>query len=264
MERQRRFARKSGLRGVRFKARIEPGEAMLVKEVVAEVMQLLRTRLEAGEQDELAKITGIRSGNSEAPEYPPLARLVPDFLPPAGTPRARPRPEDSGEGGSGEGDLGEGTAADDGAGAGSGDGASAGDGTAPENSGPDAAEVDRENAAMRMLHEPEIVESKLIAGETLIRSVPSRGGSISLNEEQALAWLQSLNDVRLVLGELLIRAADAPGAADLGSNGAPRPGWYRAAVPEEMPAEDSKEFMPWQAYHWCAMMQEDLIEAMSS
>ena len=262
MERQRRFARKSGLRGVRFKARIEPGEAMLVREVVAEVMQLLRSRLEAGEQDELAKITGIRSGNSEAPEYPPLARLVPDFLPPAGTSRARPRPEDSGEatgaGAGGEGGRGEGTGADDGAGAGPGDGA------APENSGPDAAEVDRENAAMRMLHEPEIVESKLIAGETLIRSVPSRGGSISLNEEQALAWLQSLNDVRLVLGELLIRAADAPGAADVGSNGAPRPGWYRAAVPEEMPAEDSKEFMPWQAYHWCAMMQEDLIEAMSS
>lgn len=259
VERQPRFSRKNGLRGVRYKARLEPGEAALVREVVAEVKQMLSDRLRSNEQDELATITGIHAGNSEPPNYAPLARLIPDFLPPAGSPRARIGGDATADGG---GSSPAGTGGPSGSEGTTGSRGTEDPAEPPAARGPDAAEVERENAAMRMLHEPAILESKLIAAENLLRSIPARGGAVSLSEEQALAWLQALNDVRLVLGEILIRSADAPTRDDFGSNGSPRPGWYRRTVPEEMPDQDSPQFLPWQAYHWCAMMQDDLLQVM--
>lgn len=258
MERASRFARKAGLRGVRYKARLEPAEADLVRDVVSGVMKLLSDRLGTGSQDELAELTGIKSGNSEPPDYAPLARLIPDFFPPAGSPRAREEdaeryaqhaenlPED-----------------------GSVDNLDFSDDVgvpAPESAeqkpAQDEAETERENAAMRMLHEPEIIETKLYAGEMVMRSIPAKGGAISLTEQQAESWLQALNDVRLVLGELMMRADEPPKSDDFGTNGSPKPGWYRSGVPEEMPDPDSPMFPSWQAYYWCAMMQDDLLQVM--
>lgn len=257
MDRAPRFARKSGLRGVKYKARLEPAEADLVRDVVSGVMKLLSDRLGSGSQDELAELTGIKSGKSEPPDYAPLARLIPDFFPPSGSPRARAAdaeryaghaenlPEDADSI-----DFSDDVAA-----------------AAPESaeSAPaqdDPAETERENAAMRMLHEPEIIEAKLYAGEMVMRTIPAKGGAISLNEQQAEAWLQALNDVRLVLGELIMRAEQPPSSSDFGSNGSPKPGWYHTGVPEEMPDPDSPMFPSWQAYYWCAMMQDDLLQVM--
>lgn len=258
MDRAPRFARKSGIRGVKYKARLEPAEADLVRDVVSGVMKLLSDRLGSGSQDELAELTGIKSGNSEPPDYAPLARLIPDFFPPSGSPRARAADAEryAGHAESLPEDADNIDFSDDVAAA------------APEPSDSaaaqdDPAETERENAAMRMLHEPEIIEAKLFAGEMVMRTIPVKGGAISLNEQQAEAWLQALNDVRLVLGELIMRAEQPPASSDFGSNGSPKPGWYRTGVPEEMPDPDSPMFPSWQAYYWCAMMQDDLLQVMA-
>ena len=258
MDRAPRFARKSGLRGVRFKARLEPAEADLVRDVVSGVMKLLSDRLGTGSQDELAELTGIKSGNAEPPDYAPLARLIPDFFPPAGSPRARAQDAQRFAGQAEE------LSAD-----GSADSLDSSDDVgapspapAAQPSAQDEEETERENAAMRMLHEPEIIEAKLYAGEMVIRSIPAKGGAISLNEQQAESWLQALNDVRLVLGELMMRSEQPPKSDDFGTNGSPKPGWYRTGVPEEMPDPESPMFPSWQAYYWCAMMQDDLLQVM--
>lgn len=259
MDRAPRFARKSGIRGVKFKARLEPAEAALVRDVVSGVMKLLSDRLGSGSQDELAELTGIKSGNSEPPDYAPLARLIPDFFPPSGSPRAREsdaeRYAGHAENFSGDEDADNIDFSDDVA-------AASPDSADTEAAQDDPAETERENAAMRMLHEPEIIEAKLYAGEVVMRTIPAKGGAISLNEQQAEAWLQALNDVRLVLGELIMRAEQPPGSSDFGSNGSPKPGWYRTGVPEEMPDPDSPMFPAWQAYYWCTMMQDDLLQVM--
>ena len=258
MDRAPRFARKSGIRGVKYKARLEPAEADLVRDVVSGVMKLLSDRLGSGSQDELAELTGIKSGNSEPPDYAPLARLIPDFFPPSGSPRARAADAEryAGHAESLPEDADNIDFSDDVAAAAS----ESSDSAAAQD---DPAETERENAAMRMLHEPEIIEAKLFAGEMVMRTIPAKGGAISLNEQQAEAWLQALNDVRLVLGELIMRAEQPPASSDFGSNGSPKPGWYRTGVPEEMPDPDSPMFPSWQAYYWCAMMQDDLLQVMA-
>lgn len=216
---QGRFVRRSGLTGVRYRAKLQPAEAQLLREVVSVVQDMLARRLEPGEQDELAKLTGMATGSAEPPDYAPLARLVPDFFAPPGSEDAPLTDEEE-------------------------------------------RRREQENAGMRMLHEPQIVESKLTAAEILLRSVPARGGTVSLTEEQALAWIQALNDVRLVLGEVLMRHANPPQPEDFGANGAPRPGRYRGGVPEERPDPQDPMFASWQAYYWSSMMQNDLVEAM--
>ena len=258
MDRAPRFARKSGIRGVKYKARLEPAEADLVRDVVSGVMKLLSDRLGSGSQDELAELTGIKSGNAEPPDYAPLARLIPDFFPPSGSPRARAADAEryAGHAESLPEDADNIDFSDDVAAAAS----ESSDSAAAQD---DPAETERENAAMRMLHEPEIIEAKLFAGEMVMRTIPAKGGAISLNEQQAEAWLQALNDVRLVLGELIMRAEQPPASSDFGSNGSPKPGWYRTGVPEEMPDPDSPMFPSWQAYYWCAMMQDDLLQVMA-
>ncbi|ANI91913.1 DUF2017 domain-containing protein [Dietzia timorensis] len=258
MDRAPRFARKSGIRGVKYKARLEPAEADLVRDVVSGVMKLLSDRLGSGSQDELAELTGIKSGNSEPPDYAPLARLIPDFFPPSGSPRARAADAEryAGHAESLPEDADNIDFSDDVA-------AAASESSDSAASQDDPAETERENAAMRMLHEPEIIEAKLFAGEMVMRTIPAKGGAISLNEQQAEAWLQALNDVRLVLGELIMRAEQPPASSDFGSNGSPKPGWYRTGVPEEMPDPDSPMFPSWQAYYWCAMMQDDLLQVMA-
>lgn len=216
---QPRFVRRSGLTGVRYRAKLQPAEAQLLREVVSVVQDMLARRRDAGTQDELAQLTGMSTGSSEPPDYAPLARLVPDFFAPPGS--------------------------DD-----------------EPSSEEDTRRREQENAAMRMLHEPEIVESKLTASEILLRSVPARGGTVSLTEEQALAWIQALNDVRLVLGEVLMRHANPPQPEDYGDNGSPKPGWYRGGVPEERPDPQDPMFASWQAYYWSSMIQNDLVESM--
>src|SRR5690606_15383514 len=66
------------------------------------------------------------------------------------------------------------------------------------------------NGAMRSLHEPAIIDSKLAAGAVILRTVPDGGGKVVLTPEQAEAWLYGLNDVRLALGTTLGIDDDTP------------------------------------------------------
>lgn len=75
----RPWTRKQSLGGVKFRTTIEPHEARVLAGLVGSVVTMLDGREGDTPQDELAALTGIRSGNSAPPEDPILARLLPDF-----------------------------------------------------------------------------------------------------------------------------------------------------------------------------------------
>src|SRR5262249_59179564 len=54
-------------------------EAALVRGLVRQVREMLEVRAEEAPPDELAELTGIRTGPSTAPDDPILSRLLPDF-----------------------------------------------------------------------------------------------------------------------------------------------------------------------------------------
>ena len=64
---------------VRLVASLEAQEAAVLRGLVAEVKQMLAGRTEANPDDELAALTGIRTGPSTRPDDRVLARLLPDF-----------------------------------------------------------------------------------------------------------------------------------------------------------------------------------------
>lgn len=121
--------------------------------------------------------------------------------------------------------------------------------------GDDAAAAARaHNAGMRLLHESEIVDAKLAAAATVLRTLPARGGTVSLTAEQAETWLTCLNDVRLGLGEVLL--ADDPNAAPNAEGGAgPRD------IPESVDPEDPRA-PRLDVYHWLTFMQDSLCSTL--
>ena len=85
------------------------------------------------------------------------------------------------------------------------------DGDDPELD-PDAS--DSLNAALRSLHEPEIIEAKRVAAQQLLDTLPEDGGRFELTEEGANAWIAAVNDIRLSLGrDARCRPARAESAA---------------------------------------------------
>jgi hypothetical protein len=64
---------------VRLVASLEAQEAAVLRGLVGEVRQMLSGRTEDNPADELAVITGIRTGPSTRPDDRVLARLLPDF-----------------------------------------------------------------------------------------------------------------------------------------------------------------------------------------
>jgi hypothetical protein len=63
----------------RLVATLEAPEAAVLRGLVGEVRQMLAERAEESPADELAELTGMRTGPSAAPEDRVLARLLPDF-----------------------------------------------------------------------------------------------------------------------------------------------------------------------------------------
>lgn len=57
----------------------EQQEAAVIRGLVSQVEDMLRARAEEAPRDELAELTGIRTGPSEGPDDPVLGRLLPDF-----------------------------------------------------------------------------------------------------------------------------------------------------------------------------------------
>src|SRR5699024_6708289 len=54
-------------------------EAAVLRGMIDQLDEMLRSRSDDAPQDELAEITGIRTGPSESPTDPVLSRLLPDF-----------------------------------------------------------------------------------------------------------------------------------------------------------------------------------------
>jgi Domain of unknown function (DUF2017) len=63
----------------RYVAVLERPEAQVLRGLMGQVDQMLTDRSAVGSEDELAALTGIRTGPSTPPDDPVLARLLPDF-----------------------------------------------------------------------------------------------------------------------------------------------------------------------------------------
>jgi hypothetical protein len=100
---------------------------------------------------------------------------------------------------------------------------------------PDVA--DSLNAALRSLHEPEIIDAKRLAAQRLSDTVPDDGGRFDLTEEDANAWIAAVNDIRLTLGVML----------EVGPEG-----------PERLPA-DHPLAVHFDVYQWLTVLQEYLV-----
>jgi hypothetical protein len=93
------------------------------------------------------------------------------------------------------------------------------------------------NSALRSMHEPEIIDAKRQAAQRLLDTCPQGGGRIELTEDDAEAWVSSVNDVRLALGTML----------DIGSGGPD-------ALPPEHPMAGHLD-----VYQWLTVLQEYLV-----
>ena len=95
------------------------------------------------------------------------------------------------------------------------------------------------NGALRSLNEPKIIDTKVAAARTVLDTLPSGGGDVTLTAGQADEWLTALNDVRLALGAML-GITDDPLQVDPED---PRAGHY-------------------DVYQWLTVVQELLVEAL--
>lgn len=100
---------------------------------------------------------------------------------------------------------------------------------------PDAAES--LNAALRSLHEPDIVNAKRVAAQRLLSTVPNDGGRFELTEDDANSWIAAVNDIRLTLGVML----------EVGPDG-----------PERLP-DDHPLAVHFDVYQWLTVLQEYLV-----
>lgn len=66
------------------------------------------------------------------------------------------------------------------------------------------------NSALRSLHEPDIIDAKRQAAQTVLDTMPPQGGRFELTEDDAHAWAAAVNDMRLALGTMLAIAPDGP------------------------------------------------------
>lgn len=109
---------------------------------------------------------------------------------------------------------------------------------------PDGYRDDPEAAAdLRRLTEGSLRQTKSEAAEQVLGSIPDGGGKVKLGDEEAGAWLTSLNDVRLVLGTRLGVSEESE------MLGGYEPGEAGAA--------------PYLVYHWLTGLQEELVTALS-
>ncbi len=93
------------------------------------------------------------------------------------------------------------------------------------------------NAALRSLHEPDIIDAKRIAAQKLLDTIPDNGGRFELTEEEANAWIAAVNDIRLTLGVML----------EIGPDG-----------PERLPANHPLA-VHFDVYQWLTVLQEYLV-----
>lgn len=100
--------------------------------------------------------------------------------------------------------------------------------------------ADSLNAALRSLHEPEIIDAKRHAAQELLDTVPDEGGRFELTEDAANAWIAAVNDVRLALGTMLDIRPDGPDQ-----------------LPDDHPLSPHLD-----VYQWLTVLQEYLVLAL--
>lgn len=108
----------------------------------------------------------------------------------------------------------------------------------PDN--PSAEDLDSA-AALRSLHEPELLEHKMGVAAVVKETLSPQGGEVRLSLEQADSWLSAINDVRLALGTALDVSDD---------------------IPDELPEDDPRS-SHLGVYHWLTYLQESLVQAMT-
>jgi hypothetical protein len=110
---------------------------------------------------------------------------------------------------------------------------------------PDAYQDDPEAAGeFRKYTESSLREAKKYFAQTLIETLPAKGGRVKLNAEQARDWLRALNDVRLMFGVRLEVTED---------------------FEEQYTALDPKDprVAAFEVYGWLGAIQDSLVRAIA-
>jgi hypothetical protein len=110
---------------------------------------------------------------------------------------------------------------------------------------PDAYQDDPEAAGeFRKYTESSLREAKKYFAQTLLETLPPKGGRVKLNADQARDWLRALNDVRLMFGVRLEVTED---------------------FEEQLTSIDPKDprVAAFQVYAWLGEVQESLVRAIA-
>lgn len=109
---------------------------------------------------------------------------------------------------------------------------------------PDAYSGDEEAAGeFRKYTEPGLRSGKLAAAQTVLATLPERGGRVRLAPDDAQAWLRALNDVRLALGTRLGITED-----------------YEDEMEQADWADPRSAYL--EVYHWLGYVQDTLVHAL--
>ena len=109
---------------------------------------------------------------------------------------------------------------------------------------PDAYSGDEEAAGeFRKYTEPGLRSGKLAAANTVLATLPERGGRVRLAADDAQAWLRALNDVRLALGTWLGITED-----------------YEDEMEQADWADPRAAYL--EVYHWLGYLQDSLVHAL--
>ena len=109
---------------------------------------------------------------------------------------------------------------------------------------PDAYRDDPEAAGeFRRYTEQGLRSGKVAAAQTVLATLPAKGGQVRLGPEDAQAWLRALNDVRLAIGTLLGITEDYEDELEQASWADPRSAYL-------------------EVYHWLGYLQDSLVRAL--
>jgi hypothetical protein len=109
---------------------------------------------------------------------------------------------------------------------------------------PDGYRDDPEAASeFRRFTEPALRSAKQQVAQQMLDTLPDAGGRVQLTQEQAMAWLKALNDVRLALGIRLGVTEDFEEQ------------WGRLS-------QDDPQWAAFEVYAWLGAVQESLVQAL--
>ena len=110
---------------------------------------------------------------------------------------------------------------------------------------PDGYRDDPEAAGeFRRYTEPGLRSAKQQVAQEMLDTLPDNGGRIQLTQDQAVAWLKALNDVRLALG------------VRLGVTEEFEEQWARLG-------QDDPQWAAFEVYAWLGAVQESLVQALA-